>query len=107
MIPTKDAKAVAVYLVVDRYKEHTTKSGEKKIRGESNSVRLHVTGFGQTMSSTTDELNLALSNKIGKKSRYSLLKNFLTFVKAPLIYPTIINDEDNIWMIELSSGNVT
>ena len=31
---------------------------------------------------TTDELTLALSNKITKKSTYSLLENYLTFVKA-------------------------
>ena len=59
------------------------------------------------MPSTSDELHLALSNTITKKSMFSLLVNYLKSGKAPLIYLTMINDEDNTWMIELSSGNVT
>ena len=38
---------------------------------------------------------------------YLLFVNYLKSEKANLFYPTIINDEDNTWMIEPSSGNVT
>ena len=42
----KDAKAAANQLVIDKFIEVSTKSGARKIRGESNSVRLNVWGFG-------------------------------------------------------------
>ena len=51
------------------------KSTARKIRGQSNPIRLNATVFGWAMSLTTDVLHLALSNKITKKSIYSLLVN--------------------------------
>ena len=64
-------------------------------------------GFGHAKLSTTDQLHFALSNTIMKKSMFSLLVNYLKSRKAPLIYSTIINDEENTCMIEPSSRNVT
>ena len=98
MMPPNDAKAVAVHLVVDKYIEDSSKSGARKIRSESNSIRLNITVVGQATSSTTNELYLALSNTITKKSIHCLLVN---------LYPTIINGDDNTRMTEPSSGNVT
>ena len=60
LMPPKDTKAVAVDLVVGVH-IGCTKCGGRKIKGESNSIRLNVTGFRQEMASTTDELHLALS----------------------------------------------
>ena len=77
MLPN-DAKAITVHLVVDKYIEHSSKSGAIKIRSESNSIRLNITVVGQAMSSTTNELYLALSNTITKKSIHSLLVNCLS-----------------------------
>ena len=37
---------------------------------------------------------------------YSLLVSYIKSRKTPLSYSTIINIEDNTWMIESSSGNV-
>ena len=51
MMPLKNAKAVTVHLVVDKHIENSTKIKDRKIRGGRNSMRLHVTGFGQTMPS--------------------------------------------------------
>ena len=91
----KHAKVVAVHLVVYKYADVSTKSRERKTRGERNSIRLNIKGFGQAMPLTTDELHLALSNTITKKSMFSLLANYLKSRNALLISPTIINDEDN------------
>ena len=91
----KHAKVVAVHLVVYKYADVSTKSRERKTRGERNSIRLNIKGFGQAMPLTTDELHFALSNTITKKSMFSLLANYLKSRNALLISPTIINDEDN------------
>ena len=54
MLP-QDAEAVAAQLVIDKYTEDSTKSGARKIRGESNSIKLNVIGFGQAMFLSTNE----------------------------------------------------
>ena len=95
MMPQKDAKTDVVHLVVDnKYIEDSTKR-EQERSGE------------KAMPSITDELHLALSNTIMKKWMYPLFVNYLKSGDAPLIYPTIINNEGNTWIIKPSSGNTT
>ena len=99
MMFPKDAKEVSGHMVIDKFIQGSTKSVARKIRGESNSVRVNVMEFDQKVFSTTKGYHLALPNTITKKSMYLLLMKFLESGKAPLIYPTK--------MIEPSSENVT
>ena len=58
------------------------------------------------MPTTADDWHSALSNATTKRSMYSLFVKYLKSGKAPLINLTIVNDEDNTYMIT-TSGDVT
>ena len=106
MEPPENSEALSVHFCIDIYKENSTKAGARRSRGENESIQLHVTGFGQAMPDTIEEWNSALSNSTTKKSMYALLVKYLMSGKAPLKYPTVVNDEDSTFTIDIH-GNVT
>ena len=106
MAPPKDAKPSAVHFVIDKYIDDSTKTGARKSRGEDKSIQINITGLGQSMPTTSDDWHSALSNSTTKRSLYSLFVKYLKSGTAPLIHPTIVNDEDDTYMIA-TSGNVT
>ena len=102
MVPPPFCDATSIHFVIDKYIEDSTKSGARKNRGETKSIRINVTGLGQEMPATADHLHLALSNSITKKSMYLLFVNYLKSGNAPISLPTVVNDEDITWEIHPS-----
>ena len=107
MTPPIEANAIAVHLSVDKYIEDSTKSSARANRGENESARSIITGFGQLMPTIIDVWNNALSNSSTKKTLYALFAKYLTCGMATLLYPTTINDEDQTWTVDPKTGIVT
>ena len=60
MIPPENVYPLSIHRVLDQYVNNSTKSGARKMRGETNSTRLFTTGLGQFMPSTINEWKSAL-----------------------------------------------
>ena len=107
MIPPKNVYPLSIHIVLDKYVNNSTKSGARKMRGEINSTRLFITGLGQFMPSTIDEWKSALSNNQTKQNLFSLFTRYVLSGKPNLLYQTIINDEDETWMLDPKENSVT
>ena len=107
MIPPKNVYSLSVHIVLDKYVNNSTKSGARQMRGEINSTRLFITGLGQFMPSTIDEWKSALSNNQTKQNLFSLFTRYVLSGKPNLLYQTIINDEDETWMLDPKENSVT
>ena len=61
MTPTSNVKPKSVRIILERYLgKGSTKSCTRSVRGENNSSRIYITGFGQSMHSTTSQWQSAL-----------------------------------------------
>ena len=101
MTPTSNVKPKSVRIILDRYiGKGSTKSCTRSVPGENNSSRIYITGFGQSMPSTTSQWQSALENGETKKSLMSLFAEYITSGNVPLPYDTVINKENDMWYID-------
>ena len=107
MFPPKNVYPLSIHIVLDKYVNNSTKSEAWKMRGEINSTRLFITDLGQFMPSTIDEWKSALSNNQTKQNLFSLFTRYVLSGKPNLLYQTIINDEDETWMLDPKENSVT
>ena len=90
-----------VHIILDKYLgKESTKSCTRNIRGEMESNRLFITGLGQTMPSATTQWQLALENSETTRTLMSLFANYIRSVAAPLLYKTVVNDDDDMLMVD-------
>ena len=101
MTPTLNVKPKSVRIILDKYLgKESTKSCTRSVRGENNSSRIYITGFWQSMPSTTSQWHSALENSETKKSLMSLFAECITSGNASLPYDIVINKENEIWYID-------
>ena len=77
------------------------------MRGEIESTRLYITGYGQDMPSTNNAWQSALANSESKRSLFAVFCSYVLSGQAPLKYPTIINNVNQTWVIDPQSKIAT
>ena len=107
MTPPRISNPKYVHIILDNYVDDSTKAGARKIRGETESTRLHIGAYGQDMPSTADEWKCALGNSETKKSLFSLFCQYILIGMAELEYTTIFNNINQTWMYNPRNKNIT
>ena len=105
MTPPRISNPKYVHIILDNYVDDRTKACARKIRGETESTRLHIGVYGQDMPS--DEWQCALGNSETKKSLFSLFCQYILIGMAELEYSTIFNNINQTWMNNPRNKNIT
>ena len=84
--------------------EDSIEKGGTKTTGETNSVWLNITGFSQSIPTTSEEWIAALSDTTTKKTLDYLFASYVKSGQTSLFYPTTVNDEDITWQTDPKSG---
>ena len=98
--PPKEARALAVEIIMDTYLNESCKSSTRRKRGKE-STRVHITGLGQKMPHGNGWISL-LNND---ENKTYLIKLFVTFMKSDevkqwLTIPFVVTEKDLTWRID-------